>query len=147
MKVSKSDRNAWIANTLRRTGYLLLSKKDKTIVFEYLLTMTKLSRQQLSRLIKSYRDNKWIGVINYQRNCFSKKYTLKDILLLSRTDEYHQTLSGPATKKLFERGLNIYCNQTYERLACISVSHIYNLRKSQTYLLKRKNKTKSSCHW
>ncbi len=146
LKVSKSDRNAWIANTLKRTGYLLLSKKEKTIVLEYLVTMTKMSRQQLSRLIKSYRDNKWIGRKNYQRNCFSKQYTREDILLLAQTDEYHQTLSGPATKKLFARGLNVHHDESYERLASISVSHIYNLRKSQTYLLKRQcfEKTKRS---
>jgi len=137
LKVDKKDRNAWIARTLKQTGYFLLPKKDKTIVFKYLMAITNLSRQQTSRLIKEYREKKWIGKKKYQRNCFSKHYTREDILLLVHTDEYHQTLSGPATKKLFERGLNVYNDPAYERLACISVSHIYNLRKTQTYLLKR----------
>jgi hypothetical protein len=42
------------------------------------------------------------------RHCFSKRYTREDILLLVKTDEYHQTLSGPATKKLFERGYLVF---------------------------------------
>jgi hypothetical protein len=143
LKVTKSARYVWIASTLKRTGYLLLSKKDKGIIFEYLTTMTDLSRQQLSRLIQSYRAHHWIGKKVYQRNKFTKHYTREDILLLVQTDEYHQTLSGPATKKLFERGYLIYKNVAYERLAYISVSHIYNLRNSQTYLLKRQHYEKT----
>lgn len=143
LKVTKSARYAWIASTLKRTGYLLLSKKDKGIIFEYLMTMTDLSRQQLSRLIQSYRAHHWIGKKVYQRNKFTKYYTREDILLLAQTDEYHQTLSGPATKKLFERGYLIYKNEVYERLSYISVSHIYNLRNSQTYLLKRQHYEKT----
>jgi transposase InsO family protein len=146
LKVSKQSRYAWIAGTLKRTGYLLLSKKEKGIVFEYMITMTGLSRQQLSRLIFSYREHRWIGKKIYQRNCFTTRYTRDDILLLVKTDEYHQTLSGPATKKLFERAYNIFNDTAYERLAFISVSHIYNLRNRQTYLIKRQHfeKTKRS---
>ncbi len=137
LKVSKASRYAWIATTLKRTGYFLLPKKDRGIVFEYLMTMTHLSRQQLSRLIRSYREGRWIGKKTYERHCFTTRYTRADILLLAQTDEYHQTLSGPATKKLLERAYQVYNDTAYERLAFISVSHIYNLRNSQTYLIKR----------
>jgi transposase InsO family protein len=146
LKVSKTARYAWIATTLKRTGYFLLSKNDKGIVFEYLITMTNLSRQQMSRLIRSYREHHWIGKKSYERHSFTTRYTRVDILLLARTDEYHQTLSGPATKKLLERAYFVFNDTDYERLAFISVSHIYNLRNSQTYLIKRQNfeKTKRS---
>jgi transposase InsO family protein len=146
VKVSKTARYAWIAATLKRTGYFLLSKKDKGTVFEYLMTMTNLSRQQLSRLILSYREHRWIGKKSYERHSFTTHYTRADILLLARTDEYHQTLSGPATKKLLERAYEVYNDIAYERLAFISASHIYNLRNSQTYLIKRQHfeKTKRS---
>ena len=146
LKVPKQSRYAWIARTLKRTGYFLLSKKEKGIVFEYMITMTGLSRQQLSRLIYSYREHRWIGKKIYQRNYFPTRYTRDDILLLAKTDEYHQTLSGPATKKLFERAYNIFNDAAYERLAFISVSHIYNLRNRQTYLIRRQHfeKTKRS---
>ena len=146
LKVSKKARYAWIAETLKRTRYLLLSKKDKGIIFEYLMTITSLSRQQLSRLIQAYRKNRWIGKKTYKRHHFPRRYTRADILLLAKTDEYHQTLSGPATKKLLERAYYIYKDTDYERLVFISIAHIYNLRNSQTYLIKRQyfEKTKRS---
>jgi len=146
LKVSKKARYAWIAGTLKRTGYLLLPKKDKGTIFEYLMAMTKLSRQQLSRLIQSYREHRWIGKKTYERHSFPTRYIRADILLLAKTDEYHQTLSGPATKKLLERAYEVYKASEYERLAFISVAHIYNLRSSQTYLIKRQHfeKTKRS---
>ena len=53
LEVCKKDRNAWIARTLRQTGYFLLPKKDKTIVFKYLMAITNLSRQQLTNLTKN----------------------------------------------------------------------------------------------
>ncbi len=55
-------------------------------------------------------------------------------------------LSGGATKKLFERALSVYLDNRYERLANISVSHIYNLRKDTAYINQRRqfSKTKSS---
>ncbi len=146
LTVCKESRNAWMSTTLKRTGYTSLSKKDKGIVFEYLLFMTNLSRQQISRLILNYRKHRSINKKNYGRHNFPKRYTREDIFLLAKTDEYHQTLSGPATKKLFERAYIIFEDIAYERLATISVSHIYNLRKSQTYVIKRQHfeKTKRS---
>jgi transposase InsO family protein len=146
LKVSKASRYAWIASTLKRTDYFMLPKKDRGTVFEYLMEMTTLSRQQLSRLIRAYREHRWIGKKTYERHSFTTHYTRADILLLAQTDEYHQTLSGPATKKLLERGYEVYKDAAYERLAYISVSHIYNLRNSQTYLIKRHHfeKTKRS---
>ncbi len=64
---------------------------------------------------------------------FARKYTREDIRLLARTDELHETLSGPATKKLCERAYAVFGQAQYERLAGISVAHLYNLRRSETY--------------
>lgn len=138
LKVSKSERYDWIGDVLKRTGYVSLGKKDKGIVFEYLITMTDVSRQQMSRLILKFRVRKCLVKKKYQRHEFATHYTREDILLLAQTDEYHQTLSGAATKKLFERGLLVYQDNRYERLASISIAHIYNLRVSKTYSLKRR---------
>lgn len=62
---------------------------------------------------------------------------------MAKTDICHQTLSGPATKKLFERGYYVFTEQRYERLAHISVAHIYNLRKREIYCDKRRHFTKT----
>jgi hypothetical protein len=56
---------------------------------------------------------------------------------LAALDERHNTLSGPATKKLCERAHTIFKQTQYQRLAGISVAHLYNLRKSKSYLRQR----------
>jgi len=57
--------------------------------------------------------------------------------LLAAMDEAHETLSGPATQKILYREFHQYGNQRYQRLASISVPHIYNLRQSQGYRNRR----------
>jgi transposase InsO family protein len=145
-EVSKSSRYEWIAGTLKRTDYFNLRKRDKAPVCEYMLRMTGYSWSQLKRLIAQYRDRRWIGRKGSSRHTFAKRYTHSDILLLVQTDEAHQTLSGPTTKKLFERAYQVYGDSAYERLACISVSHLYNLRKGDFYQRQRRyfSKTQKS---
>jgi len=142
-QVSKSTRYEWLAGTLKRTNYFKLSKKDKGPVREYMERMSGYSWSQLKRLIAQYREKRWIGRSASNRHTFTKHYTSNDILLLAQTDEAHQTLSGPATKKLFERAYQIYGDAAYERLAVISVSHLYNLRKGDFYQRQRRHFTKT----
>lgn len=137
LQVSIGQRYAWLAKLLKQTGYFRLCKKDKAPIQEYMQKMTGYSRQHLTSLIAQYRKNKWISNKYPRRNSFTKLYTKKDIMLLATTDEHHDTLSGAITKKLFERAYLVFDDLAYERLAKISVSHIYNLRSSTTYKHKR----------
>ena len=50
----------------------------------------------------------------------------------------HCTLSGHATKKLSQSAYEIFGQTQYARLASISVSHLYNLRKSTSYHRQRR---------
>lgn len=145
LSINQSDRYAWIARTLKRVDYFNLTKKEKGTIQLYLLTVTHYSRQQLSRLIQRYKKRGRIVRRASSRSHFAKHYTKADIFLLVKTDKYHDRLSGPATKKLFERAYTVFSDEAYKRLAFISVSHIYNLRKSQFYLRQRNHfqKTKS----
>jgi hypothetical protein len=142
--INKSDRYAWLARLIKKVKYFSLRKKDKATVREYMFNMTGYSTPQLTRLLSQYRTKKWIGTKDKQSNTFPTKYTKEDILLLATTDEYHLTLSGGATKKLFDRALHIYKDCKYQRLAEISIAHIYNLRKSITYKTKRLVLTKTN---
>ena len=142
-QVTKEKRYEWIAGTLKRTNYFKLSKKDKGPVREYMERMTRYSWSQLKRLIVQYREKRWIGRTASNRHTFAMHYTHSDVLLLAKTDEAHQTLSGPATKKLFERAYQVYGDPAYERLAYISVSHLYNLRKGTFYQRQRRHFTKT----
>jgi len=60
-------------------------------------------------------------------------YTSTDKELLAQTDNAHGRLSGPATRKIFQRQYEVYGDKRFERLRKISVAHIYRLRRSRTY--------------
>src|SRR5438046_3993688 len=57
--------------------------------------------------------------------------------LLARVDEAHETLSGPATRRVLEREFQHYGKAEYQRLASISVAHLYNLRQQPRYRERR----------
>ena len=63
---------------------------------------------------------------------FPRRYTAADVAVLAEMDALHGTLSGPATKKLMERACHVFGDRRYERLARISVAHLYNLRGRDT---------------
>lgn len=144
LKLTQPEVYACIARTLKQTKYFTLRKGEKSVIFEYLSKLTGYSRQHLTRLISQYRKHRWIGKKSYVRNTFSTQYTQKDILLLVETDECHDVLSGGATKKLFERAYYVFKDNAYKRLANISISHIYNLRKGRFYQRQRRYFTKTN---
>lgn len=119
----------FIERVLKRLGYAPLSRCDKGIVLRYLERMTGLSRQQVTRLVRRYRKNgKVVKKHNPPKSGFSRRFDATDVALLAEMDALHGTMSGPATKKLMERALLVFGDTRFERLASISVSHLYNLR-------------------
>ena len=69
---------------------------------------------------------------------FTRKFTVADVALLAQTDALHGTLSGPATKCLMQRAVAVFGDARNERLADISVVHLYNLRRRSGYETKRR---------
>ena len=126
-------RYEWVQKTLVRFRYLTLSKRHQGVVIRVLMKVSGYSRQQITRLIAQYRKT---GALKRRQRTvtgFTQKYTPADIGLLAAMDERHDTPCGPAVKKLCERALLVFGQTEYERLASISVSHLYNLRKSLSY--------------
>jgi hypothetical protein len=130
---SKKQTYAWIEDVLLRFRYHALRKKDKSIIRQYVYTITRYSPAQLSRLI--HRKKKWgkILLCNTRRHTFTKRYTAEDIARLIETDNAHNRLSGKATKHIFKREYAIFKKKEYVRLKDISISHIYNLRGTRQY--------------
>jgi transposase InsO family protein len=144
-RVAKEERNPFIERTLKRFGYAPLGRADKGVLLRYIERMTGLSRQQVTRLVGRYRkDGKLAKRPRAPKRGFANRYTAADATLLAETDVLHSTLSGPATKKLMERAYRVFGDPRYERLADISVSHLYNLRGSQPYQHKRRHWTKTN---
>jgi len=136
---------AGIQATLARFVYATLRRPHKGILRRYLQAVTGYSRAQVTRLIRGFQKTGRVRRHAGVRHRFAVHYTPADIRLLAKTDELHETLSGPATKKIFEREFTVFGNAAFKRLALISVSHLYTLRKSTGYKQKRQYfaKTKS----
>ncbi len=111
----KADRYAWIQRTLVRLRYRQLSKAKKGIVMRYLGKMTGYSPAQVKRLIKQYRETGRLERKQRTVKRFSQTYTVQDKCLLAALDERHDTLSGPATKKLCERAYTVFGDGDYAR--------------------------------
>ena len=144
LRVPKSAHYGFIERVLKRFGYAPLSRGDKGLVLRYLERMTGLSRQQVTRLVRRYRKSgKVAAKRNPPRNGFYRRFDATDVALLAEMDTLHGTLSGPATKKLMERAVLIFGDGRFERLAGISVSHLYNLRGGTQYQNQRRHWTKT----
>jgi transposase InsO family protein len=113
--------------------YAEQGKAARGLVRRYIVKMTGLSRAQVTRLIARYASSGRVQVTVYRRRRFSQLYTRADIELLASVDEAHETLSGPATRRILERECELYNKPEYARLAGISVAHLYNLRKHSRY--------------
>jgi transposase InsO family protein len=103
------------------------------VVRLYLAQMTGLSRAQATRLISGYQRTGRVTIVPYRRTRFPKTYTAADIELLAYVDRAHGNLSGPATQHILQREHREYGQAAYQRLAGISVAHLYRLRSTQDY--------------
>ena len=136
MEFQAADRGevyGWLTRTLCEQEYWKQGREVKGLLRRYIGKMTGLSRAQLTRLISGYRKHGAVQPKTYRRHRFASRYTGEDIELLAAVDEAHETLSGPATRKVLYREYFEFGDARYERLASLSVAHLYNLRKSRRY--------------
>ena len=123
----------WVEQTLVRHQYASLDRPGKGLIRRYLCRMTGLSRAQVTRLITDYQQTGRVKATTYQRRKFATRYTTEQVQLLAYVDKAHGNLSGPATRRILEREYSEYGQAAYQRLAEISVAHLYRLRNSQAY--------------
>lgn len=141
---SKRERYHWVQKTLVKHRYLLLSKADKGVITRYLMKVTGYSLAQIKRLIQQYATTGFVVVKQARSNGFKTLYTDADVRLLAQMDERHEQPSGAVLKKLCERAYLRFGQAEYQRLATISISHLYNLRASKTYQRQRCILTKTT---
>ena len=140
----KADRYRWIQATLVRYHYMTLGKKDRGLVLRFLQRVSGYSQAQIKRLVRQFVRNGTIKRSQRTVAKFKRLYAVADAVLLAQTDALHGQLSGAGTKKICERMYHVHAEIRYERLAGISVSHLYNLRHSIGYRRQRRqfNKTR-----
>lgn len=113
--------------------YARLEKRAKGLVRRFLMKVTGFSRAQVSRLIRRWNRSGQVERLAVRRRHFPHRYQPQDIALLAAVDAAHEDLSGPAIRRILQREYHLFGQPEYQRLAQISASHIYNLRRSRTY--------------
>ena len=129
----RDEKYAWVERVLKEQKYGDLSRPERGVVRSYLEKVTGMSVSQMTRLIRAFLDQGEVRARAYQRHRFPRRYTTQDISLLAEVDRAHERMSGPATRHILQRECALYGDQRYERLAKISVAHLYNLRSSAPY--------------
>ena len=137
---SRQELYAWVQATLVYHEYGQRSRSEKGLIRLFLSRVTGRSLPQIGRLIRQFRDSGVLLGRTVTRRRFPRKYTPGDVALLVQVDQAHQRLSGPATRRIFERELYQFGHEKFQRLAEISVSHLYNLRGSSGY-------RRQAAHW
>jgi len=132
------ERYAHISRVLKRFDYPRCSKHDRGVLLRYLQHTSGYSRAQVTRLVKQWHTNRLASIPLVKRYRapaapFARKYTALDIELLVEMDKAHEDVCGPAIIHLLKRAFYDYDDVRYERLAKLSSSHLYNLRKSGGY--------------
>ena len=143
-----AQRYEHISGVLKRFDYPRCSKRERGVLLRYLRHTSGYSRTQVTRLVEQWVKNRLAAVPlvkRYRRPAapFARKYTPGDIDLLVEMDKAHEDVCGPAIAHLLQRAYALYGDARYERLATLSVSHLYNLRKGSLYQARRVSLTKT----
>jgi len=133
-----SERYEHISRVLKRFDYPRQGKREKGVLLKYLQVTSGYSRAQVTRLVTQWFTNRLATIPLTKRYRapaapFARKYTAIDIALLAEMDKANEDVCGPAIAHLLQRAYGVYGDARYERLAGLSVSHLYNLRKSAGY--------------
>jgi transposase InsO family protein len=143
-----TQRYEHISRVLKRFDYPRRSKRERGVVLAYLRRTSGYSRPQITRLVARWDENRLATVPLAKRYRapaapFARKYNASDIELLVEMDRANEDVCGPAIVHLLKRAHGVYDDTRYERLAGLSVSHLYNLRKSVGYRQLRVSFTKT----
>ena len=148
-----NQRYEHISRVLARFDYPQRNKRERGVLLAYLRRTSGYGRAQLNRLVARWTDNRVARhplVKRYRAPAapFARKYTASDVELLVEMDRAHEDVCGPAIAHLLQRAHKVYGDPRYERLAELSVSHLYNLRKRADYQARRVSfvKTRAVCN-
>ena len=137
-----------ISRVLKRFCYPGLGKGERGVVLAYLRRTSGYSRSHITRLVGRWECNRLALVPLSKHYCgpavpFVRKYTGADVELLVQMDRANEDVCGVAIVHLLHRAFVVYGDKRYERLSKLSVSHLYNRRKSTGYRVLRTHFTKT----
>ena len=147
-----AERYAHISRVLKRFDYPRRTRRERGILLRYLRLTSHYSRAQLNRLVQQWHANRLAKVALHKRYGapsmpFARRYTATDVELLVLVDRAYEDMSGLAITHVLKRAYQ-QGDIRFEKLANLSVSHLYNLRKSTGYQSRRTRfiKTHAVCN-
>lgn len=127
------DVYTWMNDILIRLRYRFLKKKDKGVIREYLSLYSGYGKSHVDHLISQYVKEGKITRKKRTQPSFDSKYIHDDIVLLSEVAEAYNHQNGKALKSVCKEMYDVYHDKRFVRLKDISVSHLYNLKKTIAY--------------
>jgi hypothetical protein len=133
LKENKVEVYKWIDTKLTVFRYLLENRRNKMLIKRYLINWSGYGESAIDKLISK---KKYTGKVERRIRTqwvFPNKYEREDIVLLGEIGSALDNPNGKALKKAIVDMYDIYKDLKFEKLSQISVSHIYNLRKTNIY--------------
>lgn len=130
---SQEEAYSWIDRALDKFRYRRASKKNRGVIKRYVMMMTGYSETQVDRLIRRKRDTGRVRPRTRTQPTFPRVYTPNDIALLAEVDAAEEYRNGRAVVKTLRDMYRLYEDQRFVRLQNLSVSRLYDLRKTRQY--------------
>lgn len=130
---TKKERYAWVDDVLTRMRYLLESRKNRGVIRQYLMVYGAFSSAQIDRLIARKRKTGKVVLAQRTQPVFETVYTRADIELLAEVSELYRHQNGRALREVCKEMYEVFGDARFGRLSRISVSHLYNLRKTDRF--------------
>ncbi|MCX6717969.1 MAG: integrase [Candidatus Taylorbacteria bacterium] len=141
---SKVETYKWVEKTLGKFRYFSLKKLDRGIIKKYVMNMTGYSEGAVDKLIAKKKKFGRIIVKERTQNSFITFYEPRDISLLADVNNITLHQNGRALKEMCKSMYNDFNDLRFEKLARISVSHLYNLKKTRVFESKYLHYTKTN---
>lgn len=133
-KDDKDTVYAWMNDILIRLKYRLLGKKDKGLVRRYLTCYSGYTETHIDHLICAYKKRGKIFRKERTQPEYEKVYGAEDIALLAEVALAYRHQNGKALKEVCFAMYHTYNDIRFERLSKISVSRLYDLKKTQVFI-------------
>jgi hypothetical protein len=130
---NKQETYEWIGWTLGKFRYSSESKKNRGIIKNYIIVMTGYSEGQVDKLVAMKKKLGRVFVRARTQHTFPKKYEASAVALLADSSAVLNHPNGKAVKQMMKDMYHIYGDNRFERLQHISVSHFYNLRRTNIF--------------
>jgi hypothetical protein len=134
----------WMSEVLTRFRYPKLGKKDKGVVRRYLTRYSGYTESHVDHLIARWRRER-CRLLRKERTqpAFERVYTALDIGLLAEVTLAYRHQNGKALREVCRSMYSEYGDVRFERLAKISVSRLYDLKKTAVFHSKAGTYTKT----